>query len=43
MEDKEERIKTFLMEFSKESKKVVGQQTLKEQQELLEQLLRKYL
>jgi len=43
MADKEEKIKTFLMEFSKESKKVVGQQTLKEQMGLLERLLRKVL
>ena len=43
MEEKEEKIQAFLMEFSKESKKAVGQQTLKEQQELLERLLRKVL
>jgi len=43
MEDKEEKIKTFLMEFSEESKKVVGQQTLKEQKDLLERLLRTVL
>jgi len=43
MEDKEEKIKTFLMEFSKESRKVVGQHTLKEQQNLLERLLRTVL
>ena len=43
MEKKEEKIKLFLMEFSKESKRVVGQQTLKEQQALIERLLRKVL
>jgi len=43
MVDKEEKITIFLNEFSKESKKVVGQQTLKEQQDLLERLLRKVL
>ena len=43
MENKEEKIRIFLMEFSKESKKVVGQQTLKEQQDLIERLLRKVL
>lgn len=43
MVDKEEKIKTFLTEFSKESKKVVGQQTLKDQIDLLERLLRKVL
>ena len=39
----EEKVKAFLTEFSKESKRVVGQQTLKEQMGLLERLLRKVL
>jgi len=43
MEEKEEKIQTFLIEFSKENKKVVGQQTLKDQQNLIERLLRKIL
>ena len=43
MENKEEKVKAFLTEFSKESQRVVGQQTLKEQLGLLERLLRKVL
>ncbi|HDZ18482.1 hypothetical protein LCGC14_0748260 [marine sediment metagenome] len=43
MEDKTEQIEEFLIEFSEESAEMVDNETLKEQQKILERLLNKLL
>ena len=43
MEDKIEQIEVFLIEFSEESAEMVDNETLKEQQKILERLLNKLL
>lgn len=43
VEDKEEKVKDFLMEFSEDCAEMVNRETLIEQQKILEKLLRKFL